>query len=244
MRNLKIGVLLLVLAVNSELPGQSGTGLEDPFDYAELVVKSCGIDQELVNGTQFVNRYKRCLGHPYFLEDQLKDGSMTIRGNAYQDLLLKYDLVTQDLELEYTNDKGMKNRMIVIPDFIERFQYGPYQFEKLEFMESGMRYYQVIKTGRFVCYVHWYKNLVPVVNNIQYLEECSDANQIFWLDMDGKLNSFTNRRRFAALFPESSQKEIKGMLRRDMFRFRTASPKALTEMLIKVSGMAGKGDSS
>jgi len=244
MRNLKTGLLLLVLAVHVELPGQSDTGTEDPAGYAELVAKSYGIDQELVNGIQFVNRYKRCLGHPYFLDDRLMDGSLTIRGKVYQQLLLKYDLVTQDLELEYINDKGMKNRMIVIPDFVEGFHYGPYRFEMLDMMESGKRYYQVIHTGSFTCYVHWYKNLVPVVNNIDYLEECSDANQICWLEMDGVLNSFSNRRGFVALFPESSQKEIRGMLRREMFQFRNASPEALVGMLMKVSGLVEKGDAT
>ena len=241
---IKALLLLPAILLTQELYGQTVADSHTPAGFADLVTETYGLDQELLNGIQFVNRYKRCLGHPYFTEDRLEDGSLTIRGSVYGDLLLKYNLVTQDLELEYLNSQGMTNRIIVIADFVENFRYGRYQFLKLEMEDGEEKYYQVINTDQFTCFVHWFKNIVPVVNNINYAEECTDANRVFWLEREGEVDIFRNRREFIALFPDEYRKAIRKKFSRDMFRFSNTSPENLEHILREVSDLLSGGSAS
>ncbi len=239
-----IVVFLLIVAVQIELSGQAGGSGESTARFSELVRDAYGTDQVLLNGRQFVNHYQQCLGHPYFIENRLSKGALTIRGKVYRNLSLNYDLVTQDLELEYTSRKGMNNRIIIIPDFVEHFQYGNYEFRKLDMGDGEMRYYQVVPTDPFTCFVHWYKNLVPVSNNIHYLEECSDARRVYWLEFEGKVSRFRDRKGFVSLFPGIYQREIRKHLGREMFRFRNATPESLVKMMDEISKLVTPGDSS
>jgi len=48
--------------------------------FPDLVENAYGLDQVLVNGIQYSNRYMRSEGNPYFQEDSFKNGSISING--------------------------------------------------------------------------------------------------------------------------------------------------------------------
>jgi hypothetical protein len=240
--------MLRVLAISGWLlasalpaPGQQLPVSTPQNNYAASVEGAYGLNQNLINGLQYVNHYNRCLGNPYFMDRQLREGSLTINGHVFEDLLLKYDLVRQDLELEYRNTSGMVNRVIVIPDHVEAFEYGDYQFQKLELDDEGPRYYQVIRTETFTCYIHWFKNLVPVIGNTHFPEECSEENRVYLLEQDRLLHAFRNKKGFVALFPEAYQKQIKKVLNRDQIQFNNGSPGTITRMIYETADLIKKG---
>ena len=110
LQRVAVATLIFLVIINAPVCGQKTGALEDDLNYSELVGKAYGLDQELVNGVQYFNRYRATLGHPYFLGDMFQMGSATIRGRNYSDVKLKYDLFSQHLEVKYKNYLGEKTR--------------------------------------------------------------------------------------------------------------------------------------
>ncbi len=237
-------VYMALLFQSALLPGLRGQGSEARSATAkltEMVFDALRPDQQLVNGVQYVNRYQRCLGHPYFGDTRLQQGSIILSGRIYEGLKMNYDLVSQDLELEYSGSSGMTNRIIVVNDFVEEFTLGSYQFRKMAVGDSVERYYQVVSAPGFTCYIYWYKKLIPLADNINYLNECTDADRIFWLDREGRIDGFHNRKGYLSVFPDASRKAIRKMMSRLQFRMNRATPEELVRMLEETARIIREG---
>lgn len=204
--------------------------------FASLVDRAFGLDQELVNGVQFYNRYLSYQGHPYFLDDELRPGSVTIRGRTFGNLQLRFDIYSHCLELSYVNLAGGNNRLILVPDHLDGFTLGEYRFTRME-GEPGMRgpFCQEVRTGNFTCYIGWEKEVAALNNNTSYSGQFSEPERTFLLDKDGSLERFTGRRDFVRLFPESSRKEMIRLLRRRGASFRHDPPREVTGHILAVS---------
>jgi hypothetical protein len=202
--------------------GQQNGPQADAMTYTHLVKKGYGLDQDLVNGLQYYNRNMRGKGHPYFHHNQFSKGAITIEGEVFQDVSLKFDIHAQHVELEYQNFSGGSNRVITIFDHVDAFILGEYQFSKLNLDGGSKKYYQVISTTCFTLYVFWEKELVPLSGSTTYTEQFSDPNHSFWLDLDGVLTPINSRKDFSECFPEEDRKEIKRLLSSNQFQFRTS----------------------
>jgi hypothetical protein len=89
----------------------------------------------------------------------------------------------------------------------------------------------VLPTTCFTCFIHWEKELIPLTGSFTYTSEFSEAKKSFWLEVNGKLQKFSSRKDFYGLFPDASQKEIKRLLSRNQFKFRTAGVDAIIRNL-------------
>ena len=217
--------LTIFLCVHIFLPpvfGQQNISKADHSSYAHLVNKGYGLDQDLINGLQYYNRHTLSTGHPYFQNNQFRRGSITIKGEIFNDVRLKYDIHSQNVELEYEKFSGGNNQVVTIFDQVVAFKLGEYQFQKLSIEEKSENYYQVISTACFTIYVFWEKELLPLNGSTTHVEQFADAKHSLWLDLDGELTPFNSRKEFSECFPEEDQKEIKRLLSNNQFRFRTA----------------------
>jgi hypothetical protein len=202
---------------------------EARWDYADLAVWAYGQDQELVNGLQYYDRHPKALGHPYLLEGWVHEGSVNIRGKIYSDLWLKYDIFTQQVEVEYRTMNGADNQVILVSDRVKNFSIGNYHFESLTLEEdlNQASFYQVVGDGPVVLYIYWYKNLVPTSGDPRFIEEFTSAKRKYFLVMNGAVHPFNNKKSFVKLFPDRLQKEIKRLAKSNQVVFRTASPEQL-----------------
>ena len=203
---------------------------------AGQVQKAYGLDQDLVNGTQYYNRYLRAQGHPYFLEKTFFDGTLILNGREYPDVHLKYDIYSQQVEMEFTNFSGTRNHLVAVTDHVDGFILGDYRFSKFD-SERGEKFCMVIRTEQFSCYIHWRKKLHPLSNDTYYFEQFTDVNPSFTLEMEGEALSFKSRRTFSGCFPESRQKEIRRLLRQKHFTFKNAIPDEIIRNMHAVSNL-------
>jgi len=192
--------------------------------FPDLVENAYGLDQDLVNGIQYSNRYMRSEGNPYFQEDSFKNGSVSINGKIYQNVQLKYDLFSQRVEIKHDKILGRNYRYITISDRMEAFSLGEYEFRKLNIQENPERYYQVINTGHFTCLVHWEKKLVPLDNSAIYIDHFTHPRLYYWLELNSEIIAFNNRGTFARLFPKNMQREIFKLFRQRHISFRNIGP--------------------
>jgi len=205
--------------------------------FPDLVENAYGLDQDLVNGVQYSNRYMRSEGHPYFLEDRFMNGSVSINGKIYQNLQLKYNILSQDVEIKHKKYLGGNYRYITISDRMEAFSLGEYEFRKLKIQEEPERYYQVISTRHFTCFVHWEKKLIPLDNSVIYVDYFTNPRFYYWLELNGEIIAFNNRRAFARLFPMNMQREILKLFRQRHISFRNVGPDKILRTMEMVANL-------
>jgi len=234
LQRLAVASLIFLVIVTAPVRGQKTGALEDDFNYSELVGKAYGLDQELVNGVQYYNRYRASLGHPYFLGDMFQMGSATIRGRNYSDVKLKYDLFSQHLEVEYQDFSGGEKQIILVTDWVQAFLIGQHQFQKLNLEEDQNKYYQVIKMDCFTCYVHWSKERIPLKGSTTHSGEFAEAKRTLFLEMDRNIKGFKKRKQFVSLFPVERQKQIKRYMKKIGFQIRNATP---DEMILHMNAV-------
>lgn len=214
--------LLCIFICFVPVSGQNNSSGSAKGTYAQLVRKGYGLDQDLVNGFQYYNRHMHSKGDPYFNHNLFKKGSITIGGEVFQDVSLKFDIHSQHVELEYQNFSGGSNRVITIFDHVDDFNLGGYHFQKLSLEGEDKSFYQLISTRCFTLYVFWKKELVPLSGSTTYTDQFTDASPTFWLELDGELTAISSRKDFSERFPEENRKEIKRLLSRNQFQFRNS----------------------
>jgi len=222
----------------------SGQRIQDPdnqFSYVNLVNQFYGNDQILVNGILYYNRYVRCKGLPYLTGNDFMNGELTLQGKNFPNVKVRYDITSQCVELAYFNMKGTRNWLFTVADHIEAFRVGEYQFLKLDLDAHSEKFYQVIRTGLFTCYVHWEKRLLPLQNDPDYSRVFSEADVYCLLEMEGSIKGFKNRKTFSRLFPEHVQKEIKRLLKRNHFKVQHAAPGEMVRNMNAVADLLRTG---
>ena len=232
-----VSAALLILSAFLPLHGQqSATG--PSALYGDLVNWAYGQDQELVNGMQYYNKHPSSLGHPYLLEGWVHQGSVNIRGKVYGDIWLKYNIHAQQVEVEYQTMNGADNQVILVGDRLEEFTIGEHYFRKLKLAADGEdQFFQVIGSGRMILYIHWEKNLVPLVGDPRFIEEFTSPRRNYYLELDASVQAFKNKKSFVALFPKAIQKDMKRLIKENRLLIKTASNRELELFMMAADKM-------
>ena len=234
MTYLRLNVLKAIVGVNLFF---LFTTLAAQGTFPDMVEDTYGQDQDLVNGVQYSNRYVRSQGQPYFLDDSFKNGFVSINGKIYQNVQLRYDLLSQDVEIKHKKNSSVNYRYITISDRMEAFSFDKYEFRKLKIQEEPERYYQVISNRHFTCFVHWEKKLVPLDNSVIYIDHFTNLRFYFWLELNGKIIAFNNRRTFVRLFPMNMQREILKLFRQRHISFRNVDPDEILQTMEMIANL-------
>ena len=233
-------VILCCFIFNLTLWGQNIAA--DPMEeYAKLVVQTYGQDQELVNGMQYYNRHRLSKGNPYLLEGSMRLGSVTIRGENYQDVWLRYDIHSQQVEVEYKTINGAGNQVVLVSDRLDKFTIGELYFRRMEIDNGREQIFQVFGSGRLILYISWEKSLIPISGNSSFIEEFTSAKRSYHLEIDKVTHFFKKKKHFIKLFPVIVQKDAKILLKNYNIHFRTASPVQLERFMQAVSGLLKEG---
>ncbi len=218
--------------INAQYLQEEGEGSDGLYAF---VLNKYGFDTDLINGIQLYNLYRHVKYHPYFIGEESLPGSVTMSGKKFDNLRINYDLYNQWLILEYKEVSGGINKIILEPLHTDGFQIDGNSFIKLSQDENGLLFYQVIRTTGLTCYIHWKKQLLSISNNINYAEEFSDPWRAFFLEYNGTIYPFSNRRNFASLLSDTSARKARDYMRKNNIRFRKISIEDLTGLLEYIS---------
>ena len=155
-----------------------------------------GLDQGLINGFQYFQRYVMYKGDPYFQENTFRNGSVSLHGEEYRDLHLKYDIYSQHLELEFTDFQKRYNQLIIDSIHIDSFRLGGYQFKKMAMPDGKHLFYQVLESGPVTGYIHWSKIATTVSGDMQHSHQFSDPVGTYFLRHIGQIHAFSNKKSF------------------------------------------------
>ena len=220
--------------MHQPLLGQGNTA--PASGYIELVNRAFGQDQELVNGRQYYNRHPSSMGHPYLLQGWAHKGSVTLRGKVYDNIWLKFDIESHQVEVDYRTMNGGDNQVILVNDRVDEFYIENYYFRrmKLEPELSQIQFYQVLGGGPMVWYIRWEKKLVPISGDSRFIEEYTQPKRHFLVELEGSVYAFHSERSFVKLFPREIQKEMKRLIRSNHLQIRSDSVEQL-ELFIQAA---------
>jgi hypothetical protein len=207
----------------------------DADSLSRYVQMKYGIDQGLVSGYQYYVRFPQYKGDPFFPEDAFFKGSVNSGGFQYDHVHLKYNSFSQSLILEYTDTHDGYNLLRLNNSHIDSFRLETFRFQKLSFVSEEPRFYQVLSSEHLTCYIHWSKDIQAINNSIQHTHVYTGPQGTYYLEYEGRILTFTNRKSFLSLFPVSMQAEIREYIKRQHFSFRKAGPVDFENLLIFIS---------
>lgn len=199
--------------------------------FPELVSSAFGSDQELVNGIQFANQYSLVDGHPYFLDEQFRQGSLHMNNQVYEQQKIRYNLYTQRLEVEYRSTEGLLNQFISVPEMISAFTLENRNFIRFRPGIESPAYYQVITSGSISCFIGWNKVMRLSRSDSSREYQFSPPQRTYWIKIDQDLLPFHNKKSFMAIFPDQMQKDLARLLKQHKFSFRQATVSQVESMI-------------
>jgi hypothetical protein len=217
---LLISLLVLTLSV---LKGQHA--------FPDLVVRAFGSDQELINGILFCNQYGGIEGNPYFLDGKLHVGSVCINNQNYEQVMLRYNLYSQKVEIYYRTVTGNYYWFMSVAEHMPSFSLAGQEFIYMQFPDETPGYYQVILLGKTSCYIGWKKDMERSLSNSTSTYKFSPPIIRYWLKFDQQLVSFHNRKTFIETFPVHRQKEISKLLKQCKFSFKQPTTHEVESMI-------------
>ena len=213
----------------STVQGQTQKLLAADFLY-NRVNKLYRLDQNLVNGVKYYKSLEPVLGNEFFMDEKSLPGKITVNNVTYDHIFLKYDLVNQNVILDYDYPQGGRMQIIIDNDKISKFEILDKTFIKYDFPATGKKFFQTIRTGQITCLVYYKKEMYPTESSLQYVYRYSDEKRKFYLLRDGNLYQFTGQISFMKLFP-GKRDEIRKYIRRYNLQLRIISEKDLVKLL-------------
>ena len=204
-----------------------------------------GLDQNLVNGVKFYKSPEAVSGIEFFKDAKSSPGQISVNGIRYPDVFLKYDLVKQDVILEYNYPPGGKMQIIIDKEKVTEFEIFEKTFKKYRFPSTGEHFFQTITVGDLVCLIYWTKIRVPSTSSMHYAYLYTEENRKTYLLIENQLYQFSGQRSFLNLFPEYKE-EIKKFIRRHQLEIRNVSDGDLVRLLEYCHGLSSniKADTS
>ena len=170
-------------------------------------------------------------GNQFFSARQFENGSATIRGVIYNDLKLNYDIYNQHLILQYKNNIGAANLIIISDAWLESFSFRDLHFEIISSQDTLKRIFQVLGTGPVRILYFWEKKLK--LDNIQGSKNYifSDATRTMNVYIGKKILKFRNNKTFYSLFDPGKRIAIKGYLHKNSINVKKATDQTMTGLI-------------
>lgn len=198
---------------------------------AKELDKVYGVDQTLCNGKKYTYTVPASTkGHQFIISPDFIGGTVTLKGRCFTDLNLNYDVVNQQLLLQYQDDKGATTIIEISKAWLTAFHRGTMDFEYLS-LGPEPHFYQVLGEGRFRILYYWSKKLV--VNDVVGASNFvfTDALRDSFVLMDGQLKRFRTKRNLIRLFNEEKRPAIKVYLHKNKIKLSKASDKEMTDLI-------------
>jgi hypothetical protein len=201
------------------------------FEYDNRFHKAIGVDENLINGYQYINQYPKMSGHAFLGSNEFVPGKLIINNKTYTDIPVKYDIRNQDVIISYINSFGNVNELVLQKNFITEFDIKDKHFKKFSFPETGTQFFQVISNNRIPCLYFWEKTLTVSSSSLASYYEYSDQNKKTYLVINSHLRQYKGKHSFIKLFPDEMQSPIKKYMKSHKINIKSATDRSVKELI-------------
>jgi hypothetical protein len=218
-----VTIILLFLFPVSETPAQIiRNGNDDVY----------GFDPMLYNGRYYTFFSPlNARGNQYLNDREFESGTVTLRGVTYTDILLNYDILNQQLLMEYSDAPGISQVIILSDAWIEKFSINERNFAIIQVSENEKRIFQEIGTGQARILYFWkkYMHLESIVGGMRMT--FSKPSREMNLFTEGKIVRYRDNKSFISLFMPENKEKLRGYFRNNRINVKKASDKIMEELI-------------
>lgn len=146
----------------ARFPDRKDQVMSDRISYImDLHDSIIGVDKNLVGGEMYYPHRKNARNHPFYQEESWIRGSVKVSGEVYKDLLLRYDIVTDQALMLHISDGAMV--IVLNKNDITGFTLEDVSFVRLnregvfDNKDFNPGYYQEVYKGDLQLYAKWLK---------------------------------------------------------------------------------------
>lgn len=212
-------ILLFVITI---LPLADTLGQITTLDqFIECIELQYGPDDLLINGRPYVPGNFRAEGHPYFQTEAWKPGIVYLKGKPYPSGKLKYNLVNQQLVIQYDRPNGTYQRVVVSELLVDSFRIGAHSFVNQSLILPGEEdggYLEKIFEEQLSLF-RFSKKVLSAPSGSNPNGQFRGLKEVFYLLKGGQLHRITKRSDFWACFPEHKSR-IKKYMKKNTPRWK------------------------
>lgn len=235
--SVKINFLLLLLLVvsNAELAGQTEKTIQaqisNVLTNAEQVY---GPDEVLENGRLYIPDHPKAKGNPYLSDTEWMDGSLIVKGDTYNYVLIKYNVNLEQLILKKTSVGQQSHVPIILnSNFIDSFTTEDRHFVNIgtmSYINELSGFVELIYNGRIIFFIKYNKEFMTQYSQSNQYGAYSKLNSVYYIYENNKLTRLSSKNSFLNYF-EPYKKEIKKFMRQKSIRYKKASSAQLFELI-------------
>jgi hypothetical protein len=199
-----------------------------------------GLDQKLISGVQYYNKYSRSSGNEFLDSDEFIRGQLVIKGNEFDNVNIRYDIYNQRINLQFSYGSSATNTVIIEKNKINEFELNDMKFRKYCFPETDTSFFQIIAEGKTSCFYYWYKTLT-YQTSARYIYEFSEPRRKSFLLIDSVLYRYIGKQTFIKLFPESKS-EVRKYIRQNQIKLRYAPDPVMEKLIIYCNSLLNPED--
>ena len=192
-----------------------------------------GADDELINGKIYIQEHLMAGGHPFFLSPEWQQGNITVNGDLFEDVFLKYNIYTDELILKAERYRGGTAVISLNNGFVDDLHLEDrYFINSMDFKVRGLQtdFVELIYHGRFDFYVSYvklfnnnYSNKTPYGNYAKTLRN-------YYIFQDSLLTSVSSKKSLLSYF-DLYKKEVKKYLKKHKIKYGRASYEELHSLM-------------
>ncbi len=170
-------------------------------------------DHDLINGRVLMPSRLTTYGHPYLGEDEFVKGFVTVNNKNFNDVDLKYDVVNQNVVVEYTYRKDLKRAIVLNNEFIQGFTINNKHFEYIDFPGEGKKIMQVLPANALTCYYYYFKTAEEKPEGRYLVIQIHPTKTRRYIKLQDDFIQYKSNRSFRKIFDEKYKTEIKKYLK-------------------------------
>lgn len=193
----------------------------------DLFNNEVGGNSHLFNGPEHRGYMRPAVGHPYFLNEQFKTGSLYYDGIFYQNIPLMYDLTNDNLvSVQYVKDSSLLYRAIFKMDLVRdktgSFSLPGHEFVKLDpdttttSMKRG--FYELLYNGNQKVLVRRTKVLVEEIRDRDLVRRY-DSSNVYYILKDGVYHNIKNKNSVLDVFKDK-RKDVSAYINKNRWKYR------------------------
>ena len=176
-----------------------------------------GDNIRLYNGTEYARPYYGITGHPFFNSNDFQKGTVNYDGTQYQDVLMAYDLVGDELIVKAYQDLSLK----LVSEKITSFYFSDHRFVRIIQDSNTSKlptgFYEILNTGPILVLVKR-KKIIEQPLKPENPSKFSEYDSYF-LNTEDVYYPIDSRNSLISVFHDYKN-EIKKYLRKNRLNFK------------------------
>lgn len=192
------------------------------------------VNDEFINGCIYPLPNNKILGDPYFKSVDWQSGSLYINGRHYPNIMLKYDLIIDELIIKTRVQENIERLISLNKSQIDSFYIGTSLFVNSQNIfqnENVNTYYEKVFSGSLEVYKHYQKTFIDMFSNSSPDGKFSSQKSNTYLFDYNKLTNINSTKSFLACFEKTDQDRIKKFLKSNNINYKKISDLQISALL-------------